>query len=462
MENRQDLLIHGILDAVQMHNREGNDLNLLLEILPKKMRKIAMALKQHESYDYPFLVPCMLSAIATCIGSSHVLKVSTERLEHAILFFCLVARKGSGKSAPLKYAFKHIKKYDSILRMKCDEEQKEYEKYTKIPLKQRENLYKNDAIPHSPLSKRIITSDITQETLIKLLSHNPFGICLYMDELEAWVKNFTRYNKSSSEEQFWLQLFNGNFILSDRKEISNSYSVSSPNINVIGGIHPELLTNFAAGDRIHNGFIDRIMFILIENAKAKRMSETSLPEEINREWEEINTKMIEEIVKPWSEKPTSPIILNLSPDAKSEYIKWNNYNADKQDEEEDDDIAGMYAKLDYYVLRLSLVLQIARWACGEADKLFVDIISMKSAIKLIEYIRRNGIRVREIINMAGMDERKRKWLIELPETFTSIEAVNLAKQFDISRASTFRHLSDTKLFVKCEHGSYRKKILTSN
>ena len=35
---------------------------------------------------------------------------------------------------------------------------------------------------------------LDQEAMVKALAENRRGICLYMDELQGWVKNFTRYN----------------------------------------------------------------------------------------------------------------------------------------------------------------------------------------------------------------------------------------------------------------------------
>ena len=64
-----------------------------------------------------------------------------------------------------------------------------------------------EEMPQMPHWKQMVVSDVTQESLGKVLSHNPHGVCLYSDELASWLKNFERYNKGS-EEQFWLSLFN--------------------------------------------------------------------------------------------------------------------------------------------------------------------------------------------------------------------------------------------------------------
>jgi len=83
-------------------------------------------------------------------------------------------------------------------------------------------------------------------------SHNPRGLCLWVDELSAWFKNFTRYN-TGSEEQFWLSAFNGSTTMSDRKNCQNSIFIKRPFISVVGTIQKRLLTELANGERAANG-----------------------------------------------------------------------------------------------------------------------------------------------------------------------------------------------------------------
>ena len=87
--------------------------------------------------------------------------------------------------------------------------------------------------PKEPVRTRFLVSDITQEAMAKSISENPRGICLYMDELQGWINNFTRYNKGS-EEQFYISLFNGYMYISDRKMNTNNIMIDSPFSNVIG------------------------------------------------------------------------------------------------------------------------------------------------------------------------------------------------------------------------------------
>ena len=120
-----------------------------------------------------------------------------------------------------------------------------------------------DMFPKEPVRTRFLVSDITQEAMAKSISENPRGICLYMDELQGWINNFTRYNKGS-EEQFYISLFNGYMYISDRKMNTNNIMIDSPFSNVIGTIQPEILIDTFKGSKSNNGLLDRILFAIPE------------------------------------------------------------------------------------------------------------------------------------------------------------------------------------------------------
>ena len=95
-----------------------------------------------------------------------------------------------------------------------------------------------------PVLKKFIVSDITPERLITIHQDNKRGICLYVDELMSWLKNFNRYN-SGSEEQFWLSVFSGKPIILDRQGNKNSAFIKHSFISVIGTIQKGLLNHHA-------------------------------------------------------------------------------------------------------------------------------------------------------------------------------------------------------------------------
>lgn len=132
----------------------------------------------------------------------------------------------------------------------------------------------------------------------------------------------------------------------------------------------------------------------------------------------------------------------------------------------DEVLVGVYSKLDIYIIRFSLILQLSRWACSESDKEEIDSISVEGAILIAEYFRTTAQRVQDITNSSTSLEQlpKDKILLllynALPIEFTTSEGIAIAQKQNISVDSFKRFLADKKgkLFENIKHGSYRKII----
>jgi len=62
----------------------------------------------------------------------------------------------------------------------------------------------------------------------------------------------------------------------------------------------------------------------------------------------------------------------------------SNENARQCDMETNDALVGIYCKLEIYIIRFCLIIQLARWTCGECDKHTIDLESVNRAILLAE------------------------------------------------------------------------------
>ena len=56
-------------------------------------------------------------------------------------------------------------------------------------------------------------------------------------------------------------------------------------------------------------------------------------------------------------------------------------------------LLGIYCKLEIYIIRFCLVIQITRWLCGECGKDQVDTETVQRAILLTEYFKQTATRV---------------------------------------------------------------------
>lgn len=170
----------------------------------------------------------------------------------------LVGRPGTNKSHPLSFAMQPFLELDYKANKAYDLAYAEYEKVMQMSRKERTDSGITEQ-PEEPIRKRFLVSDITPEGLSLIHAQNKRGLCLWVDELSTWFKNFNRYN-SGSEEQFWLSVFSAKATINDRKGSRNSIFIKRPYISVVGTIQKNILGELAKGERSNNGFIDRIPF----------------------------------------------------------------------------------------------------------------------------------------------------------------------------------------------------------
>lgn len=80
-----------------------------------------------------------------------------------------------------------------------------------------------------------------------------------------------------------------------------------------------------------------------------------------------------------------PAVIPFAEDAKARLYVWQEEHAKLCDSEANEALVGAYCKLEVYTLRFCLIIQLARWACAEADKTKIDLVSVERAITLCEY-----------------------------------------------------------------------------
>lgn len=247
---------------------------------------------------------------------------------------------------------------DMSSSLKYQKERKEYDRLLFASRKEKGNKEEKE-LPVEPVLKKFIVSDITPERLITIHQDNKRGICLYVDELMSWLKNFNRYN-SGSEEQFWLSVFSGKPIILDRQGNKSSAFIKHSFISVIGTIQKGLLKELAKGEKTENGFIDRILFVFPPNLKKEYWNERELSTHIAPLWESIIRKLTDIQCARGENGELIPFKLAFNTEARSLLYKWQHMNTDLCNTETDDILVGIYSKLDIYIIRFSLILQLAR------------------------------------------------------------------------------------------------------
>ncbi|HZL09716.1 MAG TPA: DUF3987 domain-containing protein [Prolixibacteraceae bacterium] len=452
----------GIISEALNYTDQSIGAEFPVHVFPEKVREIISATGECLNFPTDYIASSLCFALSVGIGNTHVAKVKEGWTERAILYLALIGRPGTNKSHPLSFALQPLFEHDAEESVKFKMKYKEYEELLSRSKKELESQGILN-FPEEPVLKKFVVSDVTPESLAFIHENNKRGICLYSDELASWFKNFNRYTKGS-EEQFWLSLYNGKPIILDRRGAKNSVSVKRSFIGVIGTIQHGVLKELAKGERNQNGFLDRILFVLPKSTEKQYWNHRQLPLNIFPLWHKLMKELIN--LDYQVDENGDPVSLELPFEntAKEQLYAWQRKNTDLYNSESNEDMLGVYSKLEIYAVRFCLILQMVRWLCREAEKECIDSVSVQGAIELVEYFRKTAHRVQSFIGYTTRLEKlptdKVKLYHALPCNFSTSEGIKIASDFSISEDGFKRFLSDAKenLLDNYKHGHYRKLI----
>ena len=128
------------------------------------------------------------------------------------------------------------------------------------------------------------------------------------------------------------------------------------------------------------------------------------------------------------------------------------------DTEANEVLVGVYCKLEIYIIRFCLIIQLARWVCGESEKSAIDLTSVERAITLTEYFRHSAQQVHAEIAGVQLTQQQQQLFAELPASFQTAEALSIAQKLGMKERAFKDFLSRNigHLFAKERHGLYHK------
>lgn len=429
-----------------------------VEVFPLPVQKIITATNENLNFPIDFIGASMLYAVSVAVGNTHRVEVKKGWLESAVLYLAIVARAGTNKSHPLSFALQPIVEQDKKTYRQYEQKRHEYEKAVNLSKKEREQQAIDE--PIKPVWQKFLLSDFTPEALAEVHKFNKRGLGVYVDELAGWFKNFNRYNKGS-EMEFWLSIWSGKPINIDRKT-GEPVFIPLPFISVAGTIQNGILNELAKESRTKNGFIDRILFVIPDNIQKTCWSETDLNPVIVQNWQNIISNLLNLPITNDETLNPSPEILKFTPDAKRILFEWQKANTDQSNDTENEAVSGIYSKLEMYAVRLALILEMMRFACGESNKQAVSIEAVQGALKLVEYFKNSAIKVNSIIsNTSPLDKHpadKRAIYKALPEIFTTETGLQIAKDLSVKERTFKSFLNEKELFTRISRGKYEKRI----
>ncbi|GAB6977618.1 DUF3987 domain-containing protein [Phocaeicola sartorii] len=427
-----------------------------LEIFPKAIRDIIETLEEYENYNVDFTAASFLTVFAAAMGNTWSVRFMTGWVSRPIIYMVLVGSPSCGKTPPLQQAVTPLLKLDGKYDMIYCKEMETYRQWERMSAKQREK----HSLPEEmkmPQRKCHVVVDSTVEALIGALRDNPRGVLIYKDEIDSLLSNFNRYN--GSDESYFLSLFSGTPFKYSRKSNNEHIFLANPYCSIIGSTQPGRLDEQFGGKRMMNGFSSRFLKVYPEIDKMPSWNDTAMPDGVLEEWGRIIRKVVTVTPSTDQEGKATSIELMFSQEAKLRVIQWKDEVNNKAYAETDSDaVRALCGKLETYLVRFCLVIQIMHCICGESGMDKIEPGTAELAIRLTEYFRNMESRIAPEIETGILDNRFTELLGNLRDSFTTAEAVREALQLGISESSVKRFLRDGgRGFVKKKsHGCYRK------
>jgi hypothetical protein len=425
------------------------------DVFPSTIQEIIRDANDCLNYPIDFIGIAMLYAISVSIGNTKKVELKKGFQESAVLYLAIVGLPGTAKSHALNFALKPIWERDEFFFKKYEKERREYQKFSR--LSKEEKLMQNNGEPALPILQQHLMSDATIESVASALNSNIRGIGLYFDELLAWTKNFNRYTKGS-EEQFFLSVWSGAPVRINRKT-SEPIFISMPFISIAGTIQPGKITELAKS-MVENGGVDRLLWAIPKDIKRTAWSEEELGESTTKKWAQIISNLLDIELNLNESFMPQPEILYFTEEAKELLFEWQRQSVELGNKSDNLENNTFIVKLELYVIRLALILHMAKIACDESVGKNIGIESVQGAIKLAGYFNQTALQVRSILAddspLSKLREDKKKLYNNLPDEFTTKQGVEIALNNHIRERTFKRFLSDKRLFSQNTWGNYEK------
>lgn len=409
-------------------------LNFPIDIFPTQIQDLIVNAENTIGFNPDYLSTGILSISATALGNS-VKLFNGSYSSQPILWLVIIGKNGIGKTHPLEFAKKPIEKKDSQNYKEFQDLLQSYESQEK---KGRKPKYKNT-----------ILTDFTPEKLAETLQFNDKGVLIFKDEIMGWINSFDQYKKGGDQQKY-LEFFNGGTLTVDRVS-KEPIRVEKTNVNILGGLQPKKLKELASNGRNDDGFLARLLFVYPTNLK--------IPFFTGKAINKIHVDNYHRFILNLHDAPTSTI---KTTDLQIRiYQKWQH----KKVKEcfKDDLETSIQAKLETYVWRLALIIEMMQQASINKFKQTLTDNSLKKAIKLIEYFRTNALRVHDNIQSTNpleeLPTNKIDLFNALPQEFKRVEVLPLFEDYEIKGGSINRFLNNKSFFIRINSkGFYRKKF----
>lgn len=411
-----------------------------IDIFPKEIQSYFKEANSTLDSNVDYMACSFLWGCSVLIGNSCVLQVKSGWKEYANIWIACVGSAGVGKTPSIAMAIRPFERLNSDLITSYPNVLKAWEDSKDDP-------------ENKPKPEQFIVNDTTIEALVCLHVNNENAVGMFREELDGWVKNFSRYS-NGSDLPFWLTTWSGKSVSTNRKT-GNSF-LPKPFIPILGGVQPAILESFSTDENKSSGFLDRILLccpeIKIELYNSNEMDLTAI------QWYDDFVFKMARILKmetKYSEDNT--IVSNtfyLDIDAKYEWKKiFDEITIMQNSDEENEYMKSMLPKQKSYIPRFALILHVVLNIENNKIPSLISKETILNAKKLSDYFIKQAKKVKvaasETLTIKSILSNNKE--LGLKEKFKIIfdknEKLNytkIAEEMNITRTTLYNWAKDFK------------------
>lgn len=309
-----------------------------------------------------------------------------------------------------------------------------------------------------PILAKSILTNFTPEVLYKRLSENLRGCTVVSDEMTTFFDGMNNYSKGD-QIGVYLSMWSNQSTTIDRIGNPIPLFIKNPYLSIIGGLQPRMLGGAFPIQKLNNGFYQRFLFAFPESISKQPINDNEFDNAIFDRYRSYINDYYSNVSVQKIDGNLDSKILNWSAEAKEFFYQWQRENCEKVNEYQNNVKGEIISKFDNHFIRLSLILQIME--DPQSDE--IQINAVQGAKELCNYFMNCSFKVLSLIQdskdyLGTLAENKKKFYFVLKETFTTAEAIEIGKGFDLQERRVKEFIKDPCLFKNIRHGQYEKII----
>ena len=389
-----------------------------VDALPEPLSSLVAEAAAAIGCDEAYLGLPALTVVGAAIGTTRRLKLKGGYAAPPILWTVIVGESGTAKTPALSAVLDPVREHEARLReehrIDLDDHELAVEAYEKARAAWRSSKASDVEPPRrpaEPAGRRALVVDSTVEALAVVMADNARGLLLARDELAGWLGAFDRYAGKAgggSDEAFYLSAYNGISHDVDRRTGDRrTIHVRQAALWITGGIQPAVLRRALGAERRESGLLARLL-LAAPPPRPQKWTEAEISIFTKQAYADLLARLYALQPDLDAEGREAARLLRLSSEAKRAWIEFHDLHADELAELAGD-LAAAWSKLRDTAARIALIVHETKLAAAQkVDEYEVDLDSMRRAIRLVEWLKYETIRVYRILGESEVDRSARQ------------------------------------------------------